>query len=60
MTAHSSAVIAIATQASRGERLCGLVFGWLRWATGSTILTMLLHGLVNCEGMFETFMVLRS
>jgi membrane protease YdiL (CAAX protease family) len=40
--------------------VCGLVFGWLRWATGSTILTMLLHGLVNCEGMFETFMALRS
>jgi membrane protease YdiL (CAAX protease family) len=39
---------------------CGLIFGWFRWATGSTILTMLLHGLVNCEGMFETFIALRS
>jgi uncharacterized protein len=40
--------------------VCGLMFGWFRWATGSTILTILLHGLVNFEGMFETFMALRS
>ena len=33
----------------------GLLLGWLRWATGSTILTILLHVLVNLEGMFETF-----
>jgi uncharacterized protein len=39
--------------------VCGLLFGWFRWVTGSTILTMLLHALVNCEGMFETFMALR-
>jgi membrane protease YdiL (CAAX protease family) len=30
------------------------LFGWIRWATGSTILTMLLHGLVNLEGVIET------
>ena len=40
--------------------VCGLIFGWVRWTSGSTILTMLLHGLVNCEGMFETFMALHS
>ena len=40
--------------------VCGLAFGWFRWATGSTILTMLLHAMVNCEGMFETFMALRA
>ena len=40
--------------------VCGLVFGWLRWITGSTILTILLHGLVNGEGMFETFMALHG
>lgn len=34
--------------------VCGLMLGWFRWATGSTILTMLLHGLINCEGMVET------
>ena len=33
----------------------GLVLGWLRWVTGSTILTILLHGLINFEGLFETF-----
>jgi membrane protease YdiL (CAAX protease family) len=32
----------------------GLMLGWLRWATGSTILTMLLHGMINFEGMLET------
>lgn len=36
----------------------GLILGWFRWATGSTLLTILLHGLVNCEGMFETFLSL--
>jgi CAAX protease family protein len=25
----------------------GLLLGWLRWVTGSTILTILLHGLIN-------------
>ncbi len=37
----------------------GLLLGWLRWATGSTILTMLMHALINCEGMLETFISLR-
>jgi membrane protease YdiL (CAAX protease family) len=35
----------------------GLVLGWFRWVSGSTILTILLHGLINLEGMLETFMV---
>ncbi|MBX6329787.1 MAG: CPBP family intramembrane metalloprotease [Pseudolabrys sp.] len=34
--------------------VCGLILGWFRWATGSTLLTMLLHALVNAEGMLET------
>lgn len=38
----------------------GVLFGWIRWATGSTILTMLLHGLVNLEGMIETVLTLNS
>ncbi len=25
----------------------GLLLGWMRWATGSTILTILLHALIN-------------
>lgn len=36
----------------------GVLLGWLRWATGSTILTMLLHGLINVEGMLETLIAL--
>jgi membrane protease YdiL (CAAX protease family) len=38
----------------------GLVLGWLRWVTGSTILTMLMHGLINFEGMLETFIASHS
>ncbi len=34
----------------------GLLLGWLRWASGSTILTILLHGLINFEGMVESVM----
>jgi len=36
----------------------GVLLGWLRWATGSAILTMLLHGLINFEGMLETLISL--
>jgi membrane protease YdiL (CAAX protease family) len=36
----------------------GVLLGWLRWASGSAILTMLLHALINAEGMFETFLSL--
>jgi len=38
----------------------GLVLGWFRWVTGSTILTMFMHGLINFEGMLETFMAFHS
>jgi hypothetical protein len=40
--------------------VCGLIFGYVRYFSGSTILTILLHALVNFAGMFETFMSLRS
>jgi len=33
----------------------GVLLGWLRWASGSTVLTIALHALINCEGMLETF-----
>ena len=36
----------------------GVMLGWLRWATGSAILTMLMHALINTEGMLETFITL--
>jgi len=32
----------------------GLVFGWFRYMSGSTILTMVLHGLINLESTIET------
>ncbi|MBM3529482.1 MAG: CPBP family intramembrane metalloprotease [Alphaproteobacteria bacterium] len=32
----------------------GLVLGWFRWASGSTTLAILMHGLVNLEAMIET------
>lgn len=42
-----------------GQVFCfGVLLGWLRWASGSAILTMLLHALINCEGMLETFISL--
>ena len=37
----------------------GLLLGWLRWASGSTILTILLHALINAEGMLETVLDLK-
>ena len=38
----------------------GLLLGWMRWRSGSTILTIILHALVNAEGMVETFLQLRG
>jgi membrane protease YdiL (CAAX protease family) len=38
----------------------GLLLGWLRWKTGSTILTILLHGLIRFEGLFETFIAVHQ
>jgi len=32
----------------------GVLLGWMRWVSGSTLLTMLLHCLINFEGMIET------
>ncbi len=37
----------------------GVMLGWLRWASGSTVLTMLLHALINFEGMLETLISLQ-
>jgi len=38
--------------------LTGLVLGWLRWRSGSTLLTILLHVLVNLEGSLETLVTM--
>lgn len=34
--------------------LLGLLFGWIRWRSGSTSLTFVLHALVNLESAVET------
>jgi len=34
--------------------VAGLFLGWVRWRSGSTLLTLLLHGLFNLEGTIET------
>ncbi|HEV7601991.1 MAG TPA: CPBP family intramembrane glutamic endopeptidase [Bradyrhizobium sp.] len=34
----------------------GLFFGWLRWRTGSTLLTIILHMLANLTACVETAM----
>ena len=34
--------------------VAGLFLGWMRWRSGSTLLTILLHALFNLEGMLET------
>ena len=33
--------------------ILGCVFGWLRWRSGSTILTLILHGLVNLAALLQ-------
>jgi membrane protease YdiL (CAAX protease family) len=38
----------------------GLVLGWFRWKSGSTLLTILLHGLVNFEGLVGTAIAIHS
>jgi membrane protease YdiL (CAAX protease family) len=32
----------------------GLLLGWIRWASGSTTLTIIMHMLINTEAMIET------
>jgi uncharacterized protein len=44
-----------------GEILvAGLVLGWVRWRSRSTISTILLHSLLNAGGMAETYFQLRG
>jgi membrane protease YdiL (CAAX protease family) len=37
----------------------GLFLGWIRWRSGSTLLTFLLHALFNLEGTMETVLHIR-
>jgi uncharacterized protein len=39
--------------------VAGLFLGWVRWRSGSTLLTFLLHALFNLEGMLETLFQVR-
>ncbi len=39
--------------------IIGLFLGWMRWRSGSTLLTFLLHALFNFEGMLETVLQIR-
>jgi membrane protease YdiL (CAAX protease family) len=40
--------------------LVGLAFGWVRWVTGSTVSTILLHAALNAVGLTETYFTLRG
>ena len=37
----------------------GLFLGWMRWRSGSTLLTFFLHTLFNLEGTLETVLQIR-
>lgn len=37
----------------------GILLGWMRWRSGSTLLTFLLHALFNLEGTMETVLQMR-
>ena len=39
--------------------IIGLFLGWMRWRSGSLLLTILLHALFNLEGMAETIVQIR-
>ncbi len=39
--------------------VAGMFLGWARWKSGSTLLTIVLHGLFNLEGMIETAVQLK-
>ena len=38
--------------------IIGLVLGWLRWGSGSTLLTILLHGMINAWAAVQTIVVM--
>ncbi len=37
----------------------GLFLGWVRWRSGSMLLTFVLHALFNLEGTIETVLQVR-
>ena len=61
--ASPNTLVAITPTATAGGRgwlgtaqvfLLGLTLGWFRWASGSTLLTIGMHILINLESMIET------
>jgi len=39
--------------------IVGLFLGWIRWRSGSTLLTFVLHALFNLEATVETVLLMR-
>jgi membrane protease YdiL (CAAX protease family) len=37
--------------------ILGLVFGWLRWRSGSTLLTLILHAMINLSALVQTAII---
>ena len=37
--------------------ILGMVFGWLRWRSGSTLLTLILHALINLSALVQTSII---
>ena len=39
--------------------IIGLFLGWVRWTSGSVLLTFFLHALFNLEGTIETVLAIK-
>ena len=39
--------------------ILGMVFGWLRWRSGSTLLTLILHALINLSALVQTALIVK-
>jgi len=39
--------------------ILGMVFGWLRWRSGSTLLTLILHALINLSALVQTAIIVK-
>ena len=37
--------------------MLGVLFGWLRWRSGSTVVTIVLHGIVNLASLVQTAVI---
>ena len=39
--------------------ILGMVFGWLRWRSGSTLLTLILHAVINLSALVQTAIIVK-